>query len=153
MNKHNVFNIYQKDNKTAWVNTINANTNYLLTKEADGDVEFLRDSLGRHVAVPRPHDVLARHTWLALHLVLYTWLVMYTWLVLCTWLVLHHVVSTVHVVGTAPFGQHCTRVTIITWMSRPWLSPSQDRHAPIFSHCLLEPEPCNNISTYLYHYL
>ena len=74
MNKHNVFNIYQKNNKTD-----------LLTKEADGDVEFLRDSLGRHVAVPRPHDVLARHTWLALH----TWLARDTWLVLYTWLSLH----------------------------------------------------------------
>ena len=28
------------------------------TKEADGDVELLRDSLGRNVALPRPHDVL-----------------------------------------------------------------------------------------------
>lgn len=28
------------------------------TKEADGDVELFRDSLGRHVALPRPHDVL-----------------------------------------------------------------------------------------------
>ena len=28
------------------------------TKEADGDVKLLRDSLRRDVALPRPHDVL-----------------------------------------------------------------------------------------------